>query len=115
MAFIKTIAEEQAEELVQDLYKTARDSQGNVPKYIKAFSLHPEVYDAWTKLIGAIRSRMRLRSYELVTFATAMALECTYECSPTERCSVKMVSMPTSWWQSSGIFTTPACLPRKSR
>jgi hypothetical protein len=78
MAFIKTIAEEQAEGLVQDQYRAARDSLGYVPNYIKALSLHPEVYDAWTKLIGAIRSRMRLRRYELVTFATAMALECTY-------------------------------------
>jgi hypothetical protein len=49
-----------------------------VPNYAKAFSLHPEVYDAWTKLIGAIRSNMRLRRYELVTFASAMVLECTY-------------------------------------
>ena len=78
MAFIKTIDEEQAEGLLKDQYQTARDSLGYVPNYIKALSFHPEVYDAWTKLIGAIRSRMRLRRYELVTFATAMALECTY-------------------------------------
>jgi uncharacterized peroxidase-related enzyme len=51
---------------------------GYVPNYAKAFSLHPEVYDAWTKLIGAIRSKMRMRRYELVTFASAMALECRY-------------------------------------
>ena len=78
MTFIKTISEEQAEYLVQDLYQAAKKNVGYVPNYAKAMSLHPEVYDAWTKLIGAIRSKMRLRRYELVTFASAMALECTY-------------------------------------
>ncbi len=78
MTFIKTISEEQAESLVQDQYQSAQKSMGYVPNYVKAFSIHPEVYDAWTKLIGAIRSKMRLRRYELVTFASAMALECTY-------------------------------------
>ena len=78
MPFIKTISEDQAASLVQDLYQAAQKSMGYVPNYAKAFSLHPEVYDAWTKLISAIRSKMRLRRYELVTFASAMVLECTY-------------------------------------
>ncbi len=78
MTFIKTVSEEQAEGLVQDQYQAAQKNNGYVPNYAKAFSLHPEVYDAWTKLISAIRSKMRLRRYELVTFASAMALECTY-------------------------------------
>ena len=78
MTFIKTVPQEQAEGLVQDQYQAAQKNNGYVPNYTKAFSLHPEVYDAWTKLIGAIRSKMRLRRYELVTFASAMALECTY-------------------------------------
>ena len=78
MTFIKTISEEQAESLVQDQYQAAQKNMGYVPNYIKAFSLHPEVYDAWTKLVGAIRSKMRLRRYELVTFASAMMLKCTY-------------------------------------
>lgn len=78
MAFITTIAEEQAESLVQEQYQAARERMGYVPNYTKAFSLRPEVFDAWTKLIGAIRSKLRLRRYELVTFASAMALECTY-------------------------------------
>ena len=78
MTFIKTISENQAEGLVQEEYQAARKNMGYVPNYIKALSLRPEVYDAWTKLNGAIRSNMRLRRYELVTFASAMALECTY-------------------------------------
>lgn len=78
MAFIKTISEEQAQGMVQDQYQASQKSNGYVANYVKTFSLHPEVYDAWTKLIGAIRSKMRLRRYELITFATAMVLECTY-------------------------------------
>jgi hypothetical protein len=78
MTFIKTVTEEQAEGLVHEQYLAALQSSGYVPNTVKAFSLHPEVYEAWTKLITAIRSRMRLRRYELVTFASAMALECTY-------------------------------------
>lgn len=78
MAFIRTIPEEKAEGLLQDQYLASKKSQGYVANYIKAVSLHPEVFDAWTKLISAIRSQMKLRRYELITFATAMAVECTY-------------------------------------
>jgi hypothetical protein len=78
MAFIKTIPENQAVGLVQDQYQDALNCLGYVPNFIKAFSLHPEVYDAWTKLLSAIQSKMKLRRYELLTFASAMALECRY-------------------------------------
>ena len=78
MAFIKTISEDQADGLLKEVYETARKNNGYVPNHAKAFSIHPEVYEAWTKLIGAIRSKMRLRRYELVTFAAAIALQCTY-------------------------------------
>jgi hypothetical protein len=78
VTYIKTIPENEAESLVQEIYQAAQKNMGYVPNYAKALSIHPEVYDAWTKLIGAIRSNMRLRRYELVTFACAMALECTY-------------------------------------
>jgi hypothetical protein len=78
MAFIKTIPEDQAKNLVQEWYQTEGKSNGYIPNYTKAFSLNPEAYDAWKKLIGSVRSKMKLRRFELVTFATAMANECTY-------------------------------------
>jgi hypothetical protein len=78
MTHIKTIPEEEAKDLLQDLYLAGQKNTGYIPNYIKALSLHPEVYDAWTKLISAIRSKMRMRRYELVTFAAAMAMECRY-------------------------------------
>jgi len=78
MTLIKTIPEEQAENLVQEWYQADSKSNGYVPNYTKAFSLNPQAYDAWKKLIGSVRSKMHLRRFELVTFATAMALNCTY-------------------------------------
>jgi len=78
MTFIKTIPEEQAQGLLLEQYQAAQKSTGYVPNYVKALSLRPEVYEAWTKLIGSIRSKMRLRRYELVTLAAAMALDCNY-------------------------------------
>ena len=78
MALIKTIPEEQAEGLLQEWYQADAKANGYLPNYTKAFSLNPEAYDGWKKLIGAVRSKMRLRRYELVTFATAMELKCNY-------------------------------------
>jgi len=78
MAFIRTIPEEQAEGLLQQWFQKEKEANGYVPNYAQAFSLNPEAYDAWKKLIGSVRGRMRLRRYELVTFATALALGCTY-------------------------------------
>lgn len=78
MTFIKTIPIDQAEGLVHDQYKAAQESSGYVPNYVQAFSIRPEVYAAWSQLISAVRSKMRLRRYELVTFAAALELRCTY-------------------------------------
>ena len=78
MAMIKTIPVDQAEGLLREQYQADQESKGYVPQYTQAFSLHPEIYDAWLKLIGAVRSKMRLRQYELVTFAASMALGCSY-------------------------------------
>jgi hypothetical protein len=40
-------------------------------------TLRPEVFEHWTKLITDIRARMRLRRYELVTFAALLELKCS--------------------------------------
>ncbi len=78
MSFIGSVPEEQAEGLLQELYEMDKKANGYLPNYAQAFSLNPEAYAAWKKLIAALRGRMRLRRYELLTFATAMAMECTY-------------------------------------
>lgn len=78
MSLIQAIPVDQAEGQAAELYKAEINSKGYVPNYVKAFSLHPEIYHAWGQLIGPARTAMRLRRYELVTFAAALALECTY-------------------------------------
>lgn len=78
MALLKTIPLNQAEGKAAELYQAEIAAKGFVPQYVQAFSLHPEIYQAWGQLISPARSSMRLRRYELVTFAAALALECTY-------------------------------------
>ena len=78
MTFIHTVPAEQATDKLQELYVDDLHNLGYIANYTKAMSLRPEVILAWRQLIGTIRSRMRLRRYELVTFAAAAALRCTY-------------------------------------
>jgi uncharacterized peroxidase-related enzyme len=51
---------------------------GYVPNHARVFSLRPEVLETWRAFQGSIRKNLRLRHYELVTFATANALKCRY-------------------------------------
>jgi len=78
MTFIRTVPAEQATDKLQELYNDDLQSLGYVANYTKAMSLRPEVILAWRQLIGTIRPKMRLRRFELVTFAAAGALRCTY-------------------------------------
>jgi hypothetical protein len=78
MTFIDTVAAEQAAGELRGLYDDDLRSLGYVANYTKAMSLRPEVILAWRHLVGTIRSTMRLRRFELVTFAAAAALRCTY-------------------------------------
>jgi hypothetical protein len=78
MSFLKSIALDQAEGEVKHIYDHDLEKQGYISNYTKLFSLRPEVLDAWRNLQGSIRRNMRLRRYELVTFAAATALHCSY-------------------------------------
>ncbi len=78
MNFIQTIPAEQATDKLQELYNNDLQSLGYIANYTKAMSLRPDVIAAWRSLIGTIRSKMRLRRFELVTFSAASALRCTY-------------------------------------
>lgn len=78
MSFLKTIAYEDATDEVKILYEYDLENKGYIANYSRLFSLRPEVLDAWRNLQGVIRKNMRLRRYELVTFAAATALHCSY-------------------------------------
>jgi uncharacterized peroxidase-related enzyme len=78
MAFIRTVPPDQAEGMVLEIYQEDLKTRGYVANLTSAFSLRPEVYRAWQQLLSSVRSKMRLRRFELVTFAAAQALKCTY-------------------------------------
>lgn len=78
MSFLKPIPIEDAVDDVKRLYDYDLEAKGYIANYTRIFSLRPEALDAWRTLQSAIRSNMRLRRYELVTFAAATALHCSY-------------------------------------
>jgi hypothetical protein len=78
MAFIRTIPLEEAEGQLKELYEGDLKTLGYVPNYTQTMSLRPDVIEAWRGFLKVVRGRMRLRRYELVTFAAAAALKCTY-------------------------------------
>ena len=78
MAYIQTIPEEQTTGKLREIYEADTKSGGYVTNYTKAMSLRPEVIEAWRNLLKSICSNLRLRRYELITFAAATTLKCTY-------------------------------------
>ncbi|HWU91458.1 MAG TPA: peroxidase-related enzyme [Kofleriaceae bacterium] len=78
MAFIRTIPVAEATGEVRALYEQNREPSGLVPNFVKAFSLRPTVWNNYVQLVRSIRGNLDLRRYELVTTATALALESSY-------------------------------------
>lgn len=78
MPFIQTVSEEDAAGKLREIYEADLKNQGYVPNHVKALSLRPEVIEAWRAFSGVVRGKMRLRQYELVTFAAALALHCSH-------------------------------------
>ena len=78
MSFLEEIDEAAAGGRVAEQYQEERSSKGYLPNYVKTFSMRPDVYDAWGDLIGAIKAKMDLRRYELVTLAAARELRSSY-------------------------------------
>jgi hypothetical protein len=78
MAFIRTIPPEEAEGKLKEIYEHETETLGYIANGTMSLSLRPEVFAAWENLLKTIRSKMRLRRYELVTIAAASALHCTY-------------------------------------
>jgi len=78
MAFVQTVPEDEATELVKEIYDGELASAGYIHNYVRALSLHPEVVLAYRSLVKTVRERMDLRRYELITFAVSRALRCSY-------------------------------------
>jgi uncharacterized peroxidase-related enzyme len=78
MTFIETVPEADAPEAVARLYAADRDEHGHLPNLSRAFSLRPDVYDAWRRLSDTLKAGMDLRRYELATMAAARRLRSSY-------------------------------------
>jgi uncharacterized peroxidase-related enzyme len=78
MAFVHTIAVEQAAGDVRAMYERTQGALGYVPNYAKVFSHRPDVMTAWSGLLASIRGHLDARRYELVTLAAARALRSSY-------------------------------------
>jgi uncharacterized peroxidase-related enzyme len=76
--FIQTTSEAEAQGKLREIYEGDQKNLGYVPNHARVFSLRPDVLEAWRVFQGSIRKNLRLRHYELVTMAAAMALKCRY-------------------------------------
>jgi len=77
MAFIDTIQPEDASGTLRELYDQDLKAVGHVRNLTRDMSLRPDVIVALRNLLGAIRSNIDPRRYELVTVAAASALRCS--------------------------------------
>jgi len=78
MAFIRTVPPEEASDKLNEIYQGEIQEKGYIANGTRTLSLRPDVFEAWQNLLKTIRSKMRLRRYELVTLAAAGAVHCTY-------------------------------------
>ncbi len=76
--FIDTIQDSEAEGKLRQLYDGDLKNYGYIPNHAAVFSLRPDVLEAWRTFQASIRKNLRLRRYELVTLAAAVALKCRY-------------------------------------
>jgi uncharacterized peroxidase-related enzyme len=78
MWYIKQIENENAEETLHELYNQDLVKDGYISNITRVWSYRPEMMSLWTQLLKAVRSNMRLRTYELVTIAASRAINCVY-------------------------------------
>jgi uncharacterized peroxidase-related enzyme len=78
MSYIQVIEDHQADGRARELFDADLAKDGYVWNLTRVLAIRPHVLDAWRGLVGAIRTTMELRRYELVTFAAARALRASY-------------------------------------
>jgi hypothetical protein len=76
--FIKTIPASEATGRLSEFYDEDIKDLGIPSNTTRSFSLFPETWEAYRGLVGSIRKHIRLRNYELTTFAAAMEMGCTF-------------------------------------
>ena len=78
MAFVTGIAETAATGAAAAFYERARAERGAVLNLHRAFVFLPELFAHFETMAAALKDRMGLRRYELVTLAAALALKSSY-------------------------------------
>ena len=78
MAFIATVADDEAAGAAAELISGDRARLGYVPNYTRLFAHRPSVYAAWRQLVTAVAANMDDRRYELATLAAARKLRSSY-------------------------------------
>jgi uncharacterized peroxidase-related enzyme len=78
MTFIDTVPEGEAAGRLAEQYEATRAAYGYLPNLVQAFSLRPEVFDAWQHLVNTVKAGADLRRYELATMAAARRLRSSY-------------------------------------
>ncbi|HTX90789.1 MAG TPA: peroxidase-related enzyme [Anaerolineales bacterium] len=78
MWFITPVADNAAEGSLRELYDQDRKEAGYVRNTARVWSHRPEMAGPWQQTLKAVRSHLRLRTYELVTLAASRAIGCEY-------------------------------------
>lgn len=78
MAFISLPADDEATGAAAELLAANRDARGRVPELVRLFAHRPDVYEAWRRLMTAVKGGMDERRYELATLAAARRLRSSY-------------------------------------
>ena len=76
--FINTVSYAESTDALREFYEEDIKDSGLPSNTTRAFSLLPETWEGWRGLVRSIRKNMRLRNYELTTFAAATELGCTF-------------------------------------
>ncbi len=76
--FIRTVPYAEANGQLREFYENDVKNLGVASNTTRSFSLRPEIWEVWLGLVKAIRKKMRLRDYELATFAAAQEMGCTF-------------------------------------
>ncbi len=78
MWHIRPIPNEEAQDILRQFYDQDLQSDGYVANTSRVWSYRPDVGALMRQVQKAIRSHMRLRTFELITLATARTLGCVY-------------------------------------
>ncbi|MGQ0570178.1 MAG: hypothetical protein ACT4P5_11755 [Armatimonadota bacterium] len=79
MAYIRVIEEEEAQGLLKEEYDAFKGRRGYISNMVKAFSLRPEILQAWHLLFRRIRGgTLGARRIELISLVTSALVSCEF-------------------------------------